>query len=86
MTTQIDGVEITPEMVKVLRYWYDIDLDGENRLECLVEYLGKVQDFITKSILEMSLPGKEEQEECLSGVISIKDDLKSLIHKKPEEE
>ncbi len=83
MKTEINGVEITPEMAEVLKSWYDYSPDFEiSTPERYEKQLAKVQDCLTRILLNLEDVSKNTLESCLSGVICIKDDLGKFIPKK----
>jgi hypothetical protein len=80
MKNVIDGVEITPEIIEMIKEWAPSSAVDISRSEMFVQSLGKVQDFITRSMQDYMGSPKEMNDinECLLSIILMKDDLNTM--------
>jgi len=87
MKTMIDGIEITPEMVEVLKKWYNTKSPEDIEPRIYVRWLGKIQDYLTRIWVNMDDDEENvaEFKECVNCLIVIKDDLNRFIPEKGDE-
>jgi hypothetical protein len=81
MKTEINGIEITPEMVEVFDKWYGNAISAEDTLPYgYVKELGKLQEFFCHMIYDID--EHPELKRHISFVTNLKDDLKMFIPEK----
>jgi hypothetical protein len=81
MKTEVNGVEITPEMAEALKEWYDTD-GGEAMPEYFIHCLSHVQDCMTRYLIGSNPLSEAELKDCVSEIIFVKDELKPFVLKK----
>ena len=81
MTTQVNGVEITPKIAETLRRWYDASISWSDTVPYYyVIRLGELQDFLCEMIDD-----KPEIKSMITTVLCIKKDLENFIPQKERE-
>ena len=77
----IDGVEITPQILKVMGEWTTKE-SGETRAETFISYLEQIKNTFIRLMCD---PNNQEQRtkiiEALEGLLVIEDEFKTLIPK-----
>jgi len=79
MKTQINGIEITPQMAAMLKSWYQSP--GESQPECYVRWISKIQDYLMRVWVDKDDDDDDipQLKECVSALMVIKDDLSNFI-------
>ena len=87
MITQINGIEITPNMAEVLNEWYSDKIVENTQPSIYFEWLSEIQDYLTRDLTDTGYNEKKFPIliECLDTIIQIKDDFKKLIPEKDEQ-
>ena len=80
MKTQVNGVEITPQMAKVFDRWYDSKIPGNELVSYYWQKLGEIQDYFCRQLDEFEAD-KDTLIDMIMLLISIKDDFRMLIPK-----
>jgi hypothetical protein len=76
--TTVDGFQVSPELVKILKPWcHQIEHD-ETILLGYIDYISRIQDFLSRHTDELDHKLIPEISEYLSLLVSMKDDLKKL--------
>jgi len=88
MKIQVNGVEITPNMAKILNKWYPSKHIDDAYPYLYSKWLSKIQDYLTRNLVDMgdndeNLPVVKE---CLNMTIVMKDDFDILIPIKDQQE
>jgi hypothetical protein len=78
MITQINGVEITPQMAKVLTRWYNADHRNDTVPAGYVRELTVLQDFLCRQLDELAEEEHPKLNKMLAAVINLKDDFREL--------
>ena len=77
MTTQVNGVEITPQITEVLTRWYGNAISREDsRPFYYVKELSILQDFLCRMVYEVD--EYSEFRQMISTVTNLKDDFQEL--------
>jgi len=84
MTTQVNGVKITPKMGEVLSKWFNYSHDEDVYPIYYCGLLEKIQDYLCRNLDHHN--EIEEIKEMLLSIISIKDDFRMLIPEKNEQD
>jgi hypothetical protein len=82
MKTIVDGVEITPQMAKVLHVWYDYSFFEDMPPVWYAETLSKIQDYLTRLLVDNTDNTEEELlelKDCISCLLQLRDDMKMFI-------
>ena len=83
MTTQINGIEITPKMGEVFEKWYGSAISYDDTLPFgYVRELGEIQDYLCRMIYDIK--DHPELARAISIIINLKDDLRMFIPEKDE--
>jgi len=87
MKTQINGVEITPQMAGVFKEWYDQSVVENTQPYIYTRWLSQIQDFLTRILIDMDDDDEDvsKAKNCLEKTIQIKDDFEKLIPEKDEQ-
>jgi len=77
MKTQINGIEITPEMAELLEEWFEEDRESSPSI--FVKYLNSIQDLLCRVLIDHNLVKEADVKDCISSIICIKDNFNRLI-------
>ena len=84
MTTQINGVEITPQMAEIFEKWYNNAISWDDTVPFYyVKSLQQIQDFFCRTLRHSE--DKSEISNMITVIINIKDDLERLTPQKNEQ-
>jgi hypothetical protein len=80
MKITINGVAITPEIMKVLSYWYNCQDPNDIMPRMYVQWLSRVQDYLTRIWVDIDDDEADVSElrACVDSVIQIKDELEKF--------
>ena len=79
MTTQVNGVEITPKMGDALENWYrDACSYDDTQPFYYVKWLSLIQDLLTRQWIRQD-DNDAKFKECMDMIIQIKDALQQFI-------
>ena len=86
MKAQINGIEITPNIIEVLESWYNCHPDDEVQPIVYTKWLSKIQDFLTRIWVDKFDNSDDISilKDCVNCIITIKDDFQKLIPDKNE--
>ena len=76
--TTVDGFQVSPELVKILKPWCPQREHDETMLMGYIDYISRIQDFLCRHMDELDNKLIPEISEYLSLLVSMKDDLKKL--------
>ena len=84
MTTQVNGVEITPKMAEVLKKWYDCRYVSDAYPYLFREWLLEVYIYLTRLLIDSDDDAKDIPllKQYAGYILCIKDDIENFI---PEE-
>jgi hypothetical protein len=87
MKTTINNVEITPEIIEILKRWYTHENPEDETPVMYVKWIGSVQDYLTRVWVDKDDDEDDipELKRCVNCLIQIKDDLESFIRKTRQE-
>ncbi|MDH6355463.1 hypothetical protein M2132_001806 [Dysgonomonas sp. PH5-45] len=76
--TKIGNIEITPGVAEFLETMLHYDID-RYAVSVRLSDLARVQDFITRVLLDLTDPDPNEAKQCLSSIMYLRDQLSLLV-------